>query len=103
MILDLLTKWLAVGIGMAALTKERAEELLADLVQQGRLSREEGRAILDRIMREADQQKEALRAGLAEQRRRVLNTAGVATTEELAELKARLGMLEERVAALEQR
>lgn len=98
---DAMTKWLAIGLGMAALTKEKAEELIADLVQRGQMSRDEGGEILGRLLQQAEQQKAELRQSLSTQMKRLIDTAGLASRADLAALSDRVRALEERLAGRE--
>lgn len=95
---DAMMKWLAIGLGMAAFSKEKAEELIAELVQRGQLSRDEGREILERLLQQAEQQKAELRQSLSNQMKRLIDTAGLATKAELAALSDRVRVLEERLS-----
>ena len=56
MIGEAIRRVLATGLGLAVLTKEKAEELVNEFVRQGELSREEGERLLDDITRRAQEQ-----------------------------------------------
>lgn len=93
---DLLRKSVATGLGIAWLTKERAEDFVGEWVRQGKISLDQRKEAVDRLMREAEEQRGELMKFVNTQTSKALATAGLAR---LSDLKA----LEERVAALEQR
>ncbi len=97
MIAEWLTRWLSLGLGLASLTREKADELAQELVRRGQMSREEAREMVDRLLKQADQQREEMRRAVQQQLQRVMETAGVARREELEALRARVAELERRL------
>lgn len=55
---DLLEKTLYLGLGIFSMTKERAEEIIDDLVEKGKVSKDDSakavRSLLDRAEKEKD-------------------------------------------------
>lgn len=58
--IELIKKAMFTGIGFAALTKEKVEELAQDFTEQGKLSKKEGEKLVDDIMQRSKQSQEEL-------------------------------------------
>ncbi|MBW2035295.1 MAG: hypothetical protein JRI94_17255 [Deltaproteobacteria bacterium] len=48
---DLIRKVVLTGIGLAALTKEKIEEVVKEVVEKGKLSEKEGKEFIDSLKR----------------------------------------------------
>lgn len=94
MLVDIMKKTVLTGLGLAAITKEKAEEIVSDLVKQGELSKDEGRQLVDSIIKKADAEKREIRGWVQQEVKKVLDTMGFATKADLDEIKARLERLE---------
>jgi polyhydroxyalkanoate synthesis regulator phasin len=92
---------LLAGVGAAALTKERAEELADDLSQRGQLSREEARDAIDDALHrwrgDALRMSERVSTSLAS----VVRELGLVTRREWEELELRLAQVEHRLRLVE--
>ncbi|MBD0290270.1 MAG: phasin family protein [Thermoleophilia bacterium] len=89
------------GVGAVALTKDRADELVDELVRRGRMTRREAREVVDdttaRWRGEALRFGERTSSGLAGVAREV----GLVTRREWEELELRLSQVEHRLRLLE--
>ena len=56
--LDLLRKATLAGIGALTLTEERARKLVDELVEQGRMSREEGEGVIREMLHKTEASRE---------------------------------------------
>ena len=52
--IDLIKKALYTGVGLAVLTKEKAEELVHELSQQAKLSEQEGKELFDSLLKQSE-------------------------------------------------
>ena len=95
--LDLLKKTIYAGIGMGVVTKEKVLESLEELVQRGRLSREEAEAMSDKIIEEGEAETEKARAEATKLFNEMLQRANVVTREQYDELAERITELEGRL------
>ena len=95
--IDLLKKTIYAGIGMGAMTKEKVMESLEELVQRGRLSREEAEAMSNKILEEGEAETEKARAEATKLFNEMLQRANVVTREQYDELAARVTELEGRL------
>jgi polyhydroxyalkanoate synthesis regulator phasin len=92
------------SIGAAALTRERAEVAVAELVRKGQVSGDEGAAVVDRLLarvRGEGAPGEGLMGRLEGGVQGVLREFGVVTRAELEDVQLRLMELEHRIALLE--
>jgi polyhydroxyalkanoate synthesis regulator phasin len=89
------------GIGAVALTKDRAEELVNELAQKGKLTQDDARDLVDEVM--GRWRGDALRMG--ERAGATLNgffrELGLVTRREHEELELRLAQLEHRLRLIE--
>ena len=98
---DLIERTFLVGMGAAALTKDRVQELVAEFVHRGQLSGEDGREMVERLVtRSRDEARSALkRADSSVQR--AYRDLGLITKCEVEDLDFRLRQIEHRVRLLE--
>ncbi len=57
---DLIEKGLYFSLGLWSLTKERAEKAVQELVEKGKISKDEGAKIVKNLLTRAEQEKEAI-------------------------------------------
>ena len=81
---------LYMGLGAAYLAKDKFDEVLNDLEKRGQLSREEAQSFLNDAKTRAKQEEEALAARIRDEVKKVLTDMGLATKDDIAELKALL-------------
>jgi polyhydroxyalkanoate synthesis regulator phasin len=98
---DFVEEALLAGVGAAALTKERADDLVEELTKRGRMTREEARGLVDEVA--GRWRGETLR--LSERAGTTLSDAfrsfGLVTRREYEELELRLAQLEHRLRLVE--
>jgi len=101
MVLDSMRRLAFAGIGFLSLTREKAEKMVQDLVQQGNMSSDEGKELVDSLMQRAEAEMSELRERIRTEVRKALANAGAASKDDLAALNARIDSLEERLRRLE--
>jgi polyhydroxyalkanoate synthesis regulator phasin len=94
---DLIKKAFYTGLGLAVLTKEKAEELVKDLAEQAKLSEHEGKDLVDSMMKQSDQARQDFQAKVDEAVMAVVNRLHLATKDEVASLRAKIEELSARV------
>ncbi len=77
------------GIGIAFLTKEKVEELKADLIEKGKMSQEEGRQFVDDLLRRSEKARDQLDLWINKRVEERIAQFDLATRDELADLGAR--------------
>ena len=90
-------------IGAAAATRERIEEVVEGLVEQGRIQREEGKTLVDQVAGRARERSAGARSLLDASMQQGLRRTGLPTREDYEDLVFRVEQLEHRVRMLEDR
>jgi polyhydroxyalkanoate synthesis regulator phasin len=90
---DLIKKAFYTGLGLAVLTKEKAEELVKDLAEQAKLSEHEGKELVDSMMKQSEQARHDFQAKIDEAVLAVVNRLHLATKDEVASLRAKIDEL----------
>jgi polyhydroxyalkanoate synthesis regulator phasin len=94
---DLIKKAIYTGLGLAVLTKEKAEELVKDLAEQAKLSAHEGQDLVDSLMKQSDQARQDFQSKVDEAVLAVVNRLNLATKDEVASLKAKIEELSAKI------
>ena len=81
------------GVGLAVLTKEKAEELVKDLSEQAKLSEQEGKELFDSLLKQSEHARTDLQSKLDETVLAVLKRLNLATKDEVSSLKAKIDEL----------
>ena len=90
-------------IGAAAATRERVQEIVEDLIEQGRVQRAAGRTLVDQVVGRARERSEGARSLIDASVQQGLRRGGVPTREDQEDLVFRIEQLEHRVRMLEDR
>ena len=94
---DLIKKALYTGLGLAVLTKDKAEDLVNDFVQQAKLSESEGKELVDSLLKQSDEARQDFQSKLDEAVLAVVNRLHLATREEVDTLRAKVEELSAKV------
>ena len=98
--LDTLERLVLLQIGAAAVTRERVQEVVNRLIEQGRMEREEGRAVVEDVLGRARERSEGTRSLIDASVQQGLRGAGVPNREAYEDLLFRVEQLEHRVRIL---
>ena len=90
-------------IGAAAATRERIEEVVEGLIEQGRIQREEGKTLVDQVAGSAKERSSGARSLIDASVQQGLRRGGLPTREDYEDLVFRVEQLEDRVRMLEDR
>ena len=101
--LDTLERLILLQIGAAAVTRERVQDAVNRLVEQGRMEREEGRTVVEDVVSRARERSTGARSLLDASVQQGLRGAGVPNREAYEDLLFRIEQLEYRVRLLENR
>jgi polyhydroxyalkanoate synthesis regulator phasin len=88
-------------VGAAAATRDRVQEVVERLIEQGRIEREEGRAVVDDVMTRARERSAGARSLVDASVQQGLRRGGLPTREDYEDLVFRVEQLEHRVRMLE--
>lgn len=95
---SLLKKFIYTGIGLVSITRERLQKNIDNLVSDQKLSKEEGRRIVDDVMDKTEAKRGELESQFKKVTEEVMDKFNFATSKELEALKRRVEALEIRLA-----
>jgi len=91
---DLLTNLLLAGFGAAVLTKEKAEDIMGELISKGEMSKDEAKAYVDSLVEKGRSEQNSIITMVRDEVRKVIEDMGVPSKHEIDELKKRVAELE---------
>jgi len=83
-----------IGLGALSLSKENIKKITDDLVEIGKVSREEGDRLLKEIQTSSDEYRKNLQETIEESVKKAVDRAGFATKSEVLELRKKVEELE---------
>ncbi len=86
-----------IGAGLWAMTEEKIDELVKDLVDKGDISKEEGKKVIQDMVDESKKQKVDLEKKISEKIQDSISKADIFTRKDMHELESRLRTLEEEI------
>ena len=93
---DLIKKTILTGVGLAAMTRDKFEELAKELTERGEISEKEGKELVDDLLKKSKQAKEDLEKQVEKLVQQTLGTLQIPSKKEVEELAARIEKLEAR-------
>ncbi len=84
---ELLKNILYTGVGAAFLTRDKIEEVRAELVEKGKMTKDEGKEFVDEVLKKSDSARDQLELWLNRQVEDRVKQLNLATSDELAELR----------------
>ncbi len=94
---DLIKKALYTGVGLAVLTKEKAEDLVKELTQQAKLSEQEGKELFEGLLKQSEQARNDFQAKVDEAVLVVVKRLNLATQDEVESLRAKVEELSSKI------
>jgi polyhydroxyalkanoate synthesis regulator phasin len=95
---DWMKKGIAAGLGLAIISKERAEQTIQDLVKKGELTPKASRELLDQLIARGEQEQQVLEESIQRQVGKTLREWNVATQEDVQRLEQQIRILENQLA-----
>jgi len=89
-------KMMMFGVGLAAMTREKTEELVKELVKKGEMSEKEGKQLVNDLMEKSKKMTRELETKTEEMVTSTLKRLNIPTRKELDELRERVDRLEKR-------
>jgi polyhydroxyalkanoate synthesis regulator phasin len=100
---ETLERLILLQIGAAAATRDKVQAIVDSLVEQGRVEREEGRAVVNDVMNRARERSTGARSLVDASLQQGLRRGGLQTREDYEDLLFRIEQLEHRMRMLEDR
>lgn len=101
--LDLIRKGMLAGLGIAYITKEKVMEATRDLVEKGKLSRDEAENLANELIDEGDRQRQEIEEKIDELVRRGFDRLDIASKKAFVDMADRLANVEKRLRMVEDR
>ena len=97
---DIIKKSVLAGIGAVAVTQEKAQEVIADFVEKGKITEQEGKTLLDDMKHALQDNQDKLSATIDERITCVMNRLNLVTKDDLAAVSERLTKIEQQLQEL---
>ncbi len=88
--IDLLKKTILAGVGLAAMTKDKVEELAEELTEKGELSEKEAKKLVDDLLKRSKRARKDLDKKMENVVMKVLKKLDVATKKDIARLDKKI-------------
>ena len=98
--MDTIMKTLYGGLGALNLTKEKAEEIIDDLVMREEMSANDKKAMVEKLLLEAKKQKDDLEGKVFVSVQKVLTDIGLPTQQDIKSISRRLDAIEKAVGSM---
>jgi polyhydroxyalkanoate synthesis regulator phasin len=99
---ELLKKSILAGIGAVVVTKDKVQEATRKFVEEGKMTTEEAERLADDLVRSGERQWEEINNRMQDSMRKWTDNMDMVRRREFQELRARLEILDQRVAILEE-
>lgn len=97
MMSEYLRKGFLLGLGAAVSGKEKFEQKVKELVEKNELTQEQAKTVLDNFIEKGSSKKDEWDEKSREKKKVLARESGLATTDEIDELRARINVLEEKL------
>lgn len=101
--MDWLKKALLLGLGTASVTREKIEETMNKLVEQGKLSSEEAERVTQEMVQTGEKEFEEIRNEVDKGIQSAISKMNLAGQDDLEDIRQRVEHIEERLKHLEQK
>ena len=96
---DLIKKTVLTGVGLAAMTRDKIEELAMELTEKGEISEKEGKELVDDLLEKSKEARKDLEAKVEDLVQKILGKMDLATKKDIAGLENRIKRLEQKETA----
>lgn len=90
------------GLGALLFTKEKVEDMVQELIEEGAVNREEAEQLVDEMINKAQQQRKEMKEKISLEVEKKLTKTGFAKKGELEALRRKVEQLELHIQALEE-
>lgn len=97
--IDVIKKTMLMGVGLAAMTKDKVEEYARDLADSAKLSSEKGKKFVEEVVERAEKARDDLESTVHRAVNDQLKKSDLLTRDDIAELTARIEQLEQKLAS----
>ena len=86
-----------IGVGLWAMTEEKIDEIVTDLVDKGTISKEEGKKVIQDMLEESKKQKLDLERKISDKIQDAISKTDMFTRRDMHELESRIKILEDEI------
>jgi len=97
--MDIIRKAVFLGLGAISLTKDKADEIVDDLIKRGEVASAERFKTVDRLLKEADRQEKELQRKIDSTVHKAVAELGLATRKDLEEILETLKKIQAEVSS----
>ena len=90
---DIFEKTLYLGLGIISMTKDKAEEIIGELVEKGKMSEDQSAKAVKDLMNRAEKERKALDNRLNESIEKAIKRMHLATRNDIEEINKKLDAL----------
>ena len=94
---DIFKKGLLSGVGLGLMTKEKIEDLVAKTITEAKLSEEEGKKFLAKVLEQSDEAKHDIEEKIQFHVKEVVEKLNISTADKLKEMNDKLAALEKKI------
>lgn len=99
--MDLFKKGLALGLGLAIVSKEQIEKVVDELVKKGEVSVSESKDLIHELVEKGEEQQKELNSKVQEQVQKLLTELNVPTQADIERLEKRIANLENQLGNIQ--
>lgn len=88
---------LLLGLGAASLAADKVEQLVADLVGEGKMSEADAKSLVNRVVERSKEEADNVRGVVREETRKALGAMGFATKEDVKHLEIEIEKLRNKI------
>ncbi len=96
---DLIKKTMLMGVGMAVMSKERAEAMAREIADTAKLSSEKGQEFVDEVVGKSEKMRQELEETVQRVVNENLKRTNLPTRDDIARLEAKIDELDQKVAS----
>lgn len=93
---EIAKKLAMMGLGLAVITKEKAEEIAKELEEKGQMTSEESRAFVEELIKKSEKQKAEIEKRISEEVKKATAKLNFATKTDIIRLEKRIAALEKK-------
>ena len=94
---NLIKKTILTGLGIASLTKEKAEKLVKDLIKEGEVSQGEGSKLVKELLEKAETNKKAIEKQVEGVVKNALKKLNIPSRKEVVDLDKKIEKLDKKL------
>jgi len=93
---DLIKKTMLAGVGFAAMTKDKVEQVIKEYIEKGEITEKEGKDLLNEFMQKSEHARKDMETRLEEMIQGVLKRMKIATQDDIKAIDERIKVLEQK-------